>query len=255
MPEATAVQERPTPRRLLLFPWARPAANAAVAPQHTAPRRLRADRIAAWAVSGGGMAIIASILGIFAFIIAEVAPLLGDAEVVPAREITIDGAAMQALVGDEHRTHIVGLGVDGFARAVRITDGTTVSRRSILPPSAPSAEQPGLTHIATPAGNRLLSAATTDGRIALVAVDWNVAFEGDTRVVKPVIGDPLVMQIDDARRPIQAFAARSTDDGTTAIFAQLDDGSIAGMWRDVSTNAFTGETSDTIRRSSSARAC
>jgi phosphate transport system permease protein len=197
------------------------------------------------------LAIIASILGIFAFIVVEVAPLVGGAEVTPVHDITIDGQALQAIVGDEHRTHVVGLGADGFARAVRITDGTTVARRPVLPPSAPGAEQPALTGVTKPAGSRLLSAATTDGRIALVGIDWTVAFEGDTRVVTPAIRDPLVVELDDARRPIQTFAARTTDDGTTAIFAQLEDGSVAGLWREVSTNAFTGETSDTIHRSSS----
>ena len=43
--------------------------------QRTSRRRLLTDRVARWVVSAGGIAIIASVLGILAFIVLEVLPL------------------------------------------------------------------------------------------------------------------------------------------------------------------------------------
>jgi ABC-type uncharacterized transport system permease subunit len=50
--------------------------------RRTAPRRLFLDKAARWIVTAGGLAIIASILGILFFIVHEVAPLMSRATVV-----------------------------------------------------------------------------------------------------------------------------------------------------------------------------
>jgi len=53
--------------------------------RRTSPRRLFLDKAARWVVTAGGLAIIASILGILFFIVHEVAPLMHRATVVPKR--------------------------------------------------------------------------------------------------------------------------------------------------------------------------
>jgi phosphate transport system permease protein len=196
------------------------------------------------------MAIIASILGILAFILLEVWPLLRGAEVTAARETALQRGPVQALLGDEHRTHIVGLGADGTVRAIRLADGAVVAERLVAPPPLSNGDlgRPALVHIANPPGSELLAASTADGRVVLVPIGWNVRFEGDTRVVQPLLHDPTVLQLDEAARPIETFAARTTEGGTALVVAQLDDGSLAVVRREVSENPFTGEVTETVDR-------
>src|SRR5947199_10486714 len=77
--------------------------------RETPRRRLVADRAARWVVSAGGIAIIASILGILIFILIEVAPMTFPAKVAPVRRVAVPGAGpgagrIGALLADEHRT-------------------------------------------------------------------------------------------------------------------------------------------------------
>src|SRR5258708_35312021 len=55
--------------------------------RETPRRRLVADRLARWLVSTGGIAIIASILGILIFILIEVLPLLFPAKATAERRV------------------------------------------------------------------------------------------------------------------------------------------------------------------------
>src|SRR3954451_19212404 len=72
--------------------------------RETPRRRLVADRAARWVVSAGGIAIIASILGILIFILIEVAPMTFPAKVTLVRQVAVPGASrIGALLADEHR--------------------------------------------------------------------------------------------------------------------------------------------------------
>ncbi len=62
----------------------------------TPKRRLFADRAARWLVSAGGIAIIASILGILIFILVEVLPLIYPAKVEPVRRVAVAGPGRSA---------------------------------------------------------------------------------------------------------------------------------------------------------------
>ena len=57
----------------------------------TSRRRLAIDGAAKWVVTGGGMAIIASILGILVFIVGEVLPLLRPARVEARESLSVAG--------------------------------------------------------------------------------------------------------------------------------------------------------------------
>src|SRR5258705_352782 len=68
-------------------------------------RRNFADRLAKWVVSAGGVAIIASVLGIFVFIVFEVLPLLGGANAEPRPSIALGSGARAVGAGvDEYET-------------------------------------------------------------------------------------------------------------------------------------------------------
>jgi phosphate transport system permease protein len=195
------------------------------------------------------MAIIASILGIFAFILLEVLPLMTGAEISPRRDTAVPGEALQALVSDEHRTHVVGLGLDGVVRAVRLSDGTPIVEKRILPPRrAEAAGEPTLLRVESPPGSQLITASTNDGRIVLLPVAWGVSFEGQSRQVAPRLSDPLVLEIAAPDQPIDTFAARVDDDGTTTAVAQLADRSLVLVRREMQENLFTGEVAETVER-------
>jgi len=204
-------------------------------------------------VSGGGLAIIASILGIFAFILVEVWPLLSGAGITPVRETAIPGPPMHAIIADEHRTHVVGLGMDGVARAVRLADGEVIAEKTMLPAPVEktSGEPPTLVEIHNPSGSQLLTASTTDGRVLVAPVEWDVSFDGQARKVDPRLLEPIILQVDEAGRPIHTFTARTDKGGTTTAAAQLQDGSLVALRREVRENPFTGEVTETISRSSS----
>jgi phosphate transport system permease protein len=205
----------------------------------TARRRLATDRLAAWVVTGGGLAIIASILGILIFILAEVLPLVRPARVALERSFALPGAA-SALLVDEHRTHVAAAGADGAISVVRLTDGETVARSTLLPAGDPA----GLTGVVSTADGRGIVAATSDGRVVGARLTWSVEFDaGGVRSTVPRIVPTSVVAIDPERRPIARFAARFAEGGGLSVVAQRADGRLVLAREEVTTNEITGESS------------
>src|SRR5262245_52836730 len=86
-------------------PTPAPSWQAAGVPTASLRRRNLADRLAKWVVSGGGVAIIASVLGIFVFIVKEVLPLLGGADAEARSPVALPSSARAVAAGvDEHET-------------------------------------------------------------------------------------------------------------------------------------------------------
>lgn len=109
----------------------------------TPKRRLIADRAARWVVSAGGIAIIASVLGILIFIVLEVLPLTFSAKVGGARRVTVAGAGtIGAVLADEHRSHVATLDDRGQVRVVRLDDGKVVYAADLLAAVAPPDSHP-----------------------------------------------------------------------------------------------------------------
>jgi phosphate transport system permease protein len=233
---------------------ARPASPAAggdaprsVVEFKTPRRRLLVDRAARWAVTGGGLAIIASILGILVFILIEVAPLIRSARVELGREIAIDSSAPGVVVSDEYRTHVASLALDGVARVFRVDDGRLVLERDLAdalvspPANEVATSVPTFTKLGGAPGDPLLAASTADGRVVALPVDWEVSFVGQDRQVAPRFPDPIVFDVDAEARPLTAFAVRVDSDGTATAAGQLTDGRLVTVRREVEENLFTGE--------------
>jgi phosphate transport system permease protein len=243
---------------------------------------LIADRVAGWLVTGGGLAIIASILGILLFILIEVWPLTGDARVEVSGDVVAPGqdrpVPMAAAAVDEHRTHLVGLGTDGLVRTVRIEDGATVGTVDVLARAletgparagdagegggepSPPAERPRVTDVALASGEgeKVLTAALSDGRILAVPVRFRVRFDGQQRRVEPRVGEPVLFDLipdgtaEDpapATAPFTAWTARLAEDGGGAAAAQLQDGRLSLVRRSVRESFLSGEVEETVRRS------
>ena len=212
----------------------------------TAPRRLLADRAARWLVTGGGLAIIGSILAILIFILVEVWPMIGGARVTPGAEVAVPGLDGAAIVSDEYRSHVAVLTPDGRIRAIRIADGTVVVERSLIDEERPF----GLRAVGAPPGQQLLTATTTDGRVLAVPIDWEISFSGQDRVMTPVFHETISFEVVSSEPDpgTGAYAVRVDDDGAGTAVAQLSDGSIAVARRSVETNLFTEESEETWER-------
>jgi len=219
----------------------------------TPRRRLLIDVAARWAVTAGGLTIIASILGILVFILIEVAPLLRGARVEPVRSVPFGAAEPAAIVSDAYRTHVAALTPDGIVRIVRVEDGANVLDLSLSDslrrsPETPAGfPSPAFTALRGEPGGPLLTASTTDGRVVALAVDWDVTYVGQDRRVAPRLSDPVLFDVDPERRPLGVFAARIGPDGAGTVAAQLDDGRLAVARREVEENLFTGEQTETRR--------
>lgn len=208
-----------------------------------ARRRRLADRLATLVVRAGGLGIIASILAILVFIVAEVTPLLGAASVGVRGEMPLPMAApVGALVGDEFGTHVAALDRAGAVRVLRVRDGATVGAEALLPEGSPP-----LTAVQVPPDSGLLTGATQDGEVLLAPVQWRARFEGQTRVVEPLLDAPVRVAMDPARRPLHAYTA-ALDDAGPAVAAQLADGSLVLVRERRVENAFTGEVTTDAER-------
>jgi phosphate transport system permease protein len=218
--------------------------------RETPRRRLVADRLARWLVSAGGIAIIASILGILIFILIEVLPLLLPAKVTAVRRVTVQSAGkIGALLADEHRTHVATLDEHGVARVVRLDDGKEVYSSDVLAAAVPaSATKPFLTGMTVPAQSRAFAAATSDGRVLLKKMEFTVTFQGSDRVVTPDMTPPAFLEIDPAHLPLGPFAAQIDDQGAATAAAVLAGGKLAVVRRATEKNEMTGEITEALSR-------
>lgn len=247
-------------------PLAAPPTGAVRPRQRTARRRLLADRVSRWTIAAGGVAIIASILGILLFILIEVWPLMRGAEVGWGPTVQLeDSEAVLALVVDEHRTTAVTLEEDGVVRAYGVDDGKPTIEHDLLastpqpattasagPTEAPTAEpetasSPELVAGSMAPGEPLLTAAFSDGRAVLVPVGFPVHFEGSQRVVEARFGEPVWLDVPGAAdSPIENVTGRLAQSGEATIAAQLADGGIVLVQRTAKENMLTGETTESV---------
>ncbi len=215
----------------------------------TSARRLWIDRLARWVVTAGGLAIIASILGILVFILIEVLPLTRPARVEVGRSLPID-RPVEAILVDEYQTHAAVLGPGGTIRVLRLEDGAVVADTALLAaaaqhPASPTGAAPTpatLVAANAPPGGEAIVAATSDGRFLGQTVDWRVEFDADQkRSVHAELPQPVEIELDPERRPLRTFAGQLRGPESVAAAAQLADGSVAVVRRSTTENAFTGE--------------
>ncbi len=219
-----------------------PGALAAVGAVSIPDRRALADRIAAIVVRAGGVGIIASILAILVFIVAEVWPLLGGARVVVDAKLSVDPPA-QALLVDPYRSIVVSVDGDGHVRARSLESGSVVDERKVIDVSMSSL----VAGLADPEG-RFLALLDGSGSIAVVPIAWQVSFDQGQRKIAVEIGDPSSYQLPEDRL-VMPFVARTTEDGSEVLAAHTATGQIALFRRSREVNDFTGETKESESRS------
>jgi len=203
------------------------------AQQRTAVRRLFVDRAARWVVTGGGMAIIASILGILVFILLEVLPLTRPARIAVGATLAVH-QDVQALTVDEYQTHAALLEPGGVLQIIRLADGEVVAEKRLAGENMIAAR--------VPPGGTAVTASTADGRVLAQTIAWRSEFAADgRRSVHAEFPAPVELQIDLERRPLGTFAAQLDGPDRSAAAAQLADGSVAVVKREAVENALSGE--------------
>jgi phosphate transport system permease protein len=220
----------------------RPAAPRAAPLRGRARRRRRADRVARAVVTIGGLLIVASVLGILVFVVAQTWPLVRGARVTPGPAVGLLGAPPAAVVGDEYRTHAATLGLDGHVRVVRIADGRTISDQCVTPSGEPLVAA-GLT-----AAGDAMWGGLGDGRVVLVAPRFDVEWTGSTRAIVPSVDPPIVVDVDPEHRPIDRAAVAMDADGVATIAAAVGDDRLEIVRRVAEKNEMTGEVTATLDR-------
>ncbi|MFO0982744.1 MAG: ABC transporter permease subunit [Planctomycetota bacterium] len=244
-------------------PRATPASGA---PPVIARRRLITDRLARAIVTAGGLAIVASILGILLFIVCEVWPVFRPTRVSARGSVPVAGAPVAALLADEHRSQVVTLGLDGILRTLAFDGQGEPQQVALLPmaaardagsgrnggpsPFSLTPEKDGLVlrcvHAAL--GGSMLAAATSDGRVVLGPVCFRESFTGSVRSVTAELRPSVVLPVDPLGRPIDVFWAEMQGSGAAFVVAQLADRSIVWLERKVEENSFTGEVAESLER-------
>ncbi len=204
-------------------------------PRRTSKRRLLADKAARWLVAGGGLAIIASILGILIFIVHEVMPLLYPATVTVAAPTPLSGASPLAILSDEYRELAATLDRDGRVRVVRLADRSLVGER--LLPAGPG----GPVAAAAPPGASSFVLGTADGRAIVQRVVFTTTYDGGKRRVGAELPPPDILEIDPAHRPVPRIAAQLSADGQSVTIAgATTDDTLVIDRETATTNAMTG---------------
>ena len=190
----------------------------------TAARRIFVDRAARWVVTGGGMAIIASILGILVFILLEVLPLTRSARI----EVGRDDPGRSGRRG-AHRRRIPD--PRRAPRTGRRDPGRPPRRRRRSSPRRQLVERAvSSSRRAVPPGGTAVTASTDDGRVIAQTIDWrNRVRERRQRAAStPNFPAPVTLEVDLEHRPLGTFAAQLDGPERAAAAAQLADGTRRG---------------------------
>lgn len=210
-------------------------------PKRTSAYRRFADRAGSGLVRAGGLLIIASILGILVFILAETWPLLSGARVSLGRVVPAPSRDIGALVVDDYRTHVITADRTGSISVIRLGDGVVIDQ-------TPADALPPIVEIDVPGPGEGFTGATEDGRVFQIPVDFLLSFDEQTRQVTPLVGDAVMIEMAPEGGPVSPYAIRTGDDAVTTAAGQLPDGRLIVYRREVEENDFTGEIDEVVAR-------
>jgi len=214
-----------------------PPAAPAAAGRLRARRRLFVDRIAGVLVRAGGLGIIASILAILVFIVAQVLPLLWAPTIETTAVLPLPGGEVRGLIADDYGAHVAALDLSGRVRVVRLRDGALAGDLSILPPDKQGVQ---LVAAGVSPGTTLFTAATATGEVISAKMRWQTSFEGQERAITPALDALVLVRVDPAGGPLTAYAVGG-EGNSQIVAAQLADGTLAVVRQTVSENEFSGE--------------
>ncbi|MDB4673877.1 hypothetical protein OAF27_03585, partial [Verrucomicrobiales bacterium] len=186
---------------------------------------LRFDTFMGYAIQVGGVAIIVAVFGILAFILAQVLPLFGKAEVTERRSIPGDTPPTTA---DETAPAI---GLDEWAElpfaysggdTVKFTDLEGDRGTFTLPIEIPDGATVS-TYSYNPAGHRL-EIGTSDGRVGTATISYTAEFADEIRTIVPKIEVGDFHEVGPDRAPVEAVGYGASD--SKQLYAALVGGKL-----------------------------
>ena len=177
------------------------------------------DRLGRVLIAGGGLGIVAAVLGIFVFIVRETAPLFQGPR-VEARGVLAPPANPPALAA----------GVDPFREVAWIVDAAGLRFARLpgpepLPVPEPDLGGASVTAAGSSPGDGGLALGLSDGRVLTARVEFRVRYAGGRRDVQPSVHREEEVRLFDAE-PVAAVAGRR-DGGRSAIAAVSGSGRVA----------------------------
>jgi phosphate transport system permease protein len=204
-------------------------------------RRLK-DLAARYAVTAGGVGVIAAIVLIFFYLLQVVLPLFRPASMTPvtAFELPRASSAPLHLSLEEQSNIVASYTAEGEILFFRTADGTEVGRETLVDGGV-SVSSIGVSDLA---GDGVIL-GLADGRVLLTQVEYTVSYPDNVRTVTPGVRYPLGREplvIDDEGREVVAVSGRVGED-EARIVAVLADGTVALTEIALETSFLTGEQS------------
>ncbi|MCG8604454.1 ABC transporter permease subunit [bacterium] len=208
-------------------------------------RRKLIDRLATWAVGGGGFTIIASILAILLFILYEITPLFQPAKVEALSTFPIEtltgGPSAQALGLDENQE--IGFVVSEDAR-IQFYDTKNGARREQF--TLAPVENELITCAWQSLKGTRLALGTHQGKVLLVDINYHSKFFEGSRSYRPEVLQRFATQVDTAGRALVDLAFAGQPDESLALAALTEDGRVSLFLRQIEESLFGDAQIDSV---------
>ena len=182
----------------------------------TARSTLLIDRSMTWFITIGGLGVIIAVLGIFVFILSQIMPLFQGASIRPLRTVSTGVSNAQVLGVDEWTALPMLVAEDGTLSFIDL-----VGERGTFQADPAFQEPRTFSAYAYDQQAQRVVFATTQGEFALVDVNYEPMYDGDTRtiVARPEAG--AFMALGQPGVPITQVAYG--DSGAQKLVAALQD--------------------------------
>jgi len=178
------------------------------------------DRLAQAVITMGGIAVILSIIGIFIFLVKEVAPVFFPPQGTQTGHIAgappPEALPQSSLVGMDEYQEIIYQLTAGSDRQIRFFNAQSGAPLTLdLPPALAKLHITSIAR-AVGTGNRF-ALGTDDGRLIPVVVEFTAGFEEGTRHIVPTVTLGSPVQLTPAKEHIIRLAYQPTERGTLAV--------------------------------------
>jgi len=178
------------------------------------------DRLAQAVITMGGIAVILSIIGIFIFLVKEVAPVFFPPQGTQTGHIAgappPEALPQSSLVGMDEYQEIIYQLTAGSDRQIRFFNAQSGAPLTLdLPPALAKLHITSIAR-AVGTGNRF-ALGTDDGRLIPVMVEFTAGFEEGTRHIVPTVTLGSPVQLTPAKEHIIRLAYQPTERGTLAV--------------------------------------
>jgi phosphate transport system permease protein len=144
----------------------------------TAKSTLLIDRSMTWFITIGGLGVIIAVLGIFVFILSQILPLFQGASIQPLRTVATGVSNAEVLGVDEWTALPMLVGNDGVLAFIDLE-----GERGTFQVKPPFPEERTFSAYAYDQQIQRIVFATTQGEFALVDVNYEPVYDGDTRTI------------------------------------------------------------------------